>query len=711
MHSEFSEITWDASSTEDGKMVDSGNVEEDTLNSLEWQSLCNQVAQYTSTRMGYTLAKEGRLPIGSDLHDSEVLLDQTAAALLLLDTLDFSGVQDITKIIKSAVLGEICTINELCTVKRTLHSARSIYNKLCKFASEMKASVNGNFMSTNSQNMKALDPLLKIFEGADFCTNLENELDHCLDCAFLSVLDRGSPALASIRSNRRSNMEGIETLMKETAERIVEAGGIDSALVTKRRSRLCVGVRAAKKSLLPGGIVLDVSSSGATYFMEPKDALDLNNMEAQLAAAERSEERTILGRLASRIASEGAKIINVLQRVVVIDLAFARAGHACWQGAVRPIFTRKEQTAGSNFVEMGKNIEINETQCSFVDIEGIQHPILLEPALQKPSSILSSPRLHSSIQKWDAMDAGSKNVETINSSDDSTVKLPVPIDIKIGRKKTVVIISGPNAGGKTATMKTLGLAAIMAKAGMFLAAKGRPVLPWFDHVMADIGDNQSLEQSLSTYSAHIQHLCKIMQLGTKKSLVLIDEIGSGTDPSEGVALSTSILRHLACHVNLTVVTTHYEDLTRLKDEDGRFENAAMEFDIKALLPTYRILWGTFGQSNALDIAQSLGFDPNILSRSREWVTKLLPDRQQERQGGVFQSLSKQRDKLQDQARTVATHLSEATELYNELFGETEDLDKREADLKLMEVEAVKKEISEAKRQMDEVIANFEKQIY
>lgn len=710
LDSGFSEIMRDDLSTEAGKMGDLGNVEQDTLICLEWQSLCDQVAQYTSTGMSYLVAKEGCIPIGSNLHDSEELLDQTAAALLLPDALDFSGIQDIRNVIKSAALGKVCTVNELCAVKRTLHSARSIYNKLNSRASEMNVSVNGNSTSIKSQDMRALDPLLKIFEGADFCTDLENELDHCLDCTFLSVLDRASPALASVRSNRRSNMEAIEALIKDTAERIAKAGGIDSPLVTKRRSRLCVGIRAAKKSFLPGGIVLDVSSSGATYFMEPKDALDLNNMEVQLASAEQSEECAILGRLVSRIARDSTKITNVLERVMVIDLACARAGHARWQGAVRPFFTQKEHITGINILEMGKKIEISEIQSSFVDIEGIQHPILLEPTLQKSSSKFSSLR-HSSALKHNAFYGGSRNIETVQNSDDKKVKLPVPIDIKIGPQKRVVIISGPNAGGKTATMKTLGLAAIMAKAGIFLAAKGQPTLPWFDHVMADIGDNQSLEKNLSTYSAHIKRLCNIMEACTRKSLVLIDEIGSGTDPSEGMALSASILQHLACHMNLTVVTTHYEDLTRLKDEDGRFENAAMEFDIGALLPTYRILWGTTGQSNALDIAQSLEFDLNILSRAREWVQKLLPDGQHLRQGGIYESLSKQRDELQDQAMTVAAILSEATELHNELLGETEDLGDREVDLKLKEVEAVNKEVIEAKYQIDEAIAKFEKQIY
>eukprot|EP01018_Ginkgo_biloba_P034741 Gb_24817 [translate_table: standard] len=698
-------ISGDVSNTKDENTIESNNVEKETLNSLEWQAVCNQVSEFASTSMGFMVAKEGCLPVGSNLHESEELLDQTAAALLLPDAVDFSGIQDIRKIVASAVSGNMCTVHEFCSVRKTLHSARSISDRLYNFASEFKTSLDGEIVP---QNTKALYPLLKIMDGADFCTDLANELGHCLECTFLSVLDRASPDLAFIRSSRRSNMDAIETLLKETAARVAEAGGMDRPLITKRRSRLCVGVRATHKSLLPGGIVLDVSSSGATYFMEPKDVLNLNNMEVQLAAAERTEELTILGRLTSTIAGAAANITNILERVMAIDFACARARYASFLGAVCPIFSQKEGNIASSCKGKTEKIEISEMGSSFVDIEGIQHPLLLESALQKPSSLLSSTRLHSSIQK---QDASFKKAETLDNFDKKKVKFPVPIDIKIGPGKKVVVISGPNTGGKTATMKTLGLAAIMAKAGLFLPAKGQPRLPWFDHVMADIGDNQSLEQSLSTYSGHIRRLCKILEVGTKQSLVLIDEIGSGTDPSEGVALSASILQHLAGLVSLTVVTTHYADLSCLKDKDNRFENAAMEFDIKTLHPTFRILWATTGQSNALDIAQSLGFDPNVLNRAREWVTELLPDRQKERKGGLFQSLSNQKDELQNQARTVATILCEATALYNELLAETEDLDKREAALKSKEEEAVKREVNEVKDRMDKVIANFEKQLH
>lgn len=177
---------------------------------------------------------------------------------------------------------------------------------------------------------------------------------------------------------------------------------------------------------------------------------------------------------------------------------------------------------------------------------------------------------------------------------------------------------------------------------------------------------KSLENSLSTFSGNISRLRKIAQVVSKDSLVLIDEIGSGTDPSEGVSLSTSILKYLADRLNLAIVTTHYADLSRLKSVDDRFENAAMEFCLETLKPTYRILWGSTGNSNALSIAKSIGFDQKILDRAQEWVEKLLPDKQKERQGLLYDSLRDERNLLETQANEAASVLSDVEGLYNEV---------------------------------------------
>lgn len=177
---------------------------------------------------------------------------------------------------------------------------------------------------------------------------------------------------------------------------------------------------------------------------------------------------------------------------------------------------------------------------------------------------------------------------------------------------------------------------------------------------------KSLEQNLSTFSGHISRICKIFKVASTQSLVLIDEIGGGTDPSEGVALSASILQYLKDRVNLAVVTTHYADLSSMKEKDARFDNAAMEFSLETLQPTYRILWGCTGDSNALSIAQSIGFDRNIIDSAQKWVEKFKPEQQQEQRGMLYRSLQEERNRLKAQVEKAASIHAEIMSMYNEV---------------------------------------------
>lgn len=181
-----------------------------------------------------------------------------------------------------------------------------------------------------------------------------------------------------------------------------------------------------------------------------------------------------------------------------------------------------------------------------------------------------------------------------------------------------------------------------------------------------VSNLKSLEQSLSTFSGHISRIRKILEVASGRSLVLLDEIGSGTDPSEGVALSASILQYLKDRVNLAVVTTHYADLTRLKEKDARFENAAMEFSLESLQPTYQILWGSMGESNALNIAKTIGFDGEIIEQAKSWVKKLTPEKMLKLNSQLYQSLAGERNKLQTQAERAASLHSDILELYDEV---------------------------------------------
>ncbi|KAI5590807.1 hypothetical protein BDE02_04G035400 [Populus trichocarpa] len=652
----------------------------ETLKILEWSSLCNQLTPFTSTSMGQSITRNAKIPIGKSKEESQKLLDQTAAALAVMESgpLDFSGIEDITRILDSAVSGTLLTVGELCAVRRTLRAARAVLERL----------------KDSGDCSERYAPLLEILQNCSFQIELEKKVGFCIDCNLSKILDRASEDLEIIRSERKRNMENLDRLLKGISARIFQAGGIDKPLVTKRRSRLCVGVRASHRYLIPDGVVLNVSSSGVTYFMEPGEAVELNNLEVMLSDSEKAEEIAILSLLTSEIAESARDIKYMLDGIIEVDLSFARAAYAYWMNGVRPIWTSEGRGGISS---SGGDYLLS------IDIEGIRHPLLNGTSRKRLSNILGSNSLNSMEVDEDSMlDTGkaSKNVS----------EFPVPINIKVECGTRVVVISGPNTGGKTASMKTLGVASLMSKAGLYLPAKNTPKLPWFDFVLADIGDHQSLEQNLSTFSGHISRICKILEVASNESLVLIDEICSGTDPSEGVALSTSILHYLRDHVNLAVVTTHYADLSLLKDKDSRFENAAMEFSLETLQPTYQILWGCTGDSNALSIAKSIGFDSNIIERARKWVEKLVPEKQQERSGMLYQSLLEERNRLEAQARKAASLHTEIMELYHEIQAEAEDLDGRVKALMAKETQLVQLELKAANSQIETVVQNVETQL-
>ncbi|ESW31314.1 hypothetical protein PHAVU_002G228200 [Phaseolus vulgaris] len=669
---------------------DSNSFQADTLKTLEWSSVCKQLSPFTSTSMASAAALNARLPVGRTPAHSQKLLDQTSAARLLAQPLDFSAIHDLTDILRVATSGQLLTTRELCTVRRTLAAARELFDSLKRFASA-------------SNHPQRYLPLLEILQNCNFLAGLESKIEFCIDCTLSIILDRASEDLEIIRSERKRNTEILDSMLKEVASQIFQAGGIDRPLITKRRSRMCVGIRASHRYLLPGGVVLNVSSSGATYFMEPKDAIDLNNLEVRLSSSEKAEESAILSMLASEIANSESDISNLLDKIMEIDLAFARAAYAQWMNGVCPIF-RLDCFEGCDSNVDSDILDPQEDDSLNVNIVGIQHPLLLESSLEIISDNLA-------LRSGNAVKFGDGNGEMATKYTSHSISdFPVPVDFKIGRGTRVVVISGPNTGGKTASMKTLGLASLMSKAGMYLPAKNNPKLPWFDLILADIGDHQSLEQNLSTFSGHISRICKILEVATTQSLVLIDEIGGGTDPSEGVALSATILQYLKDRVNLAVVTTHYADLSSLKEKDTCFDNAAMEFSLETLQPTYRILWGCTGDSNALSIAQSIGFDRNIIDRAQEWVEKFKPEQQQERRGMLYQSLLEERNRLKVQAGKAASIHAEIMSVYNEIHGEAEDLDRREKELILKETQQVQQELVDAKSQMESLIQKFEKQL-
>lgn len=362
--------------------------------------------------------------------------------------------------------------------------------------------------------------------------------------------------------------------------------------VVLRRDRQCVPVRLGRQGELPkGSLTLATSASGSTLYMEPAPCVALNNAEIALAGAEQAEEERVLRVLSDLVAQHARHISQVLQALTALDVAAARARHGAWLGARRPRFLSVEDVAVEGPVRTAAAL----------------HPLLLQPSLPAPpipsflmeqqqqavvvvpqqqekggealSGLALVPELAAASvpAPLSASSSGSRSKGAAASG--STNSLPPPpqtVDLSVPAGVKLVAVTGPNTGGKTASLKTLGLLSLMAKAGLFLPQAGQPssaetasavqeapsppALMWFDRVLCDLGDGQSLQQSLSTFSGHVRRIRGVLAAATPRSLVLLDEVGSGTDPAEGAALAAALLLHLAQRCALTYATTHHAEL-------------------------------------------------------------------------------------------------------------------------------------------------------
>jgi DNA mismatch repair protein MutS2 len=372
------------------------------------------------------------------------------------------------------------------------------------------------------------------------------------------VLDSASDQLRAIRSDLRRAHSRVVERINRIMGNAQHAPAIQDMIVTQRDGRYVLPVRADRRGQLPG-VVHDTSASGQTLFVEPLEVVELNNRWRELQAAERHEVERILRHLSALVGAEAERLRMTLDALAAIDLALAKARYASAIRATRPILSDAASVHGRRLA-----------------LKRARHPLL----------------------------------------DGATV---VPIDLELGSTFRILVITGPNTGGKTVALKTAGLMVLMAQSGMFIPADEGSEVCVVDGVFADIGDEQSIEQSLSTFSSHMTRVVAMLREVTSESLVLLDELGAGTDPEEGAALARAIINELLTTGCLAIGTTHYSELKAFAYATDGTENGSVEFDLATLSPTYRLVVGIPGQSNALAIATRLGMPERIIDQARSYL--------------------------------------------------------------------------------------------
>ncbi|MBV5260523.1 endonuclease MutS2 [Synechococcus moorigangaii CMS01] len=603
-------------------------IQAETLKLLEWQRLCQHLSTFAATKLGAIAAQHLVFP--QSRADSEILLAQTVE-MQALDTatdsgVSFEGIGDISEALERATVGGLVVGKDLLLIATTLAGVRRLRR-----------------LVENTE--LALPHLTHLVEQVRTYPELEQEIHHCIDDRG-DVTDRASPKLEGIRVK----IKGAREQIYQTLQRIMQrhSGSIQEAVITQRGDRFVLPVKAGQKEQIPG-IVHDISSTGSTFYIEPKAIVDLGNRLRQALKQEEREIEIVLRQLTEKVAAVVEDLEKLLAIATTLDLAMARCRYSLWLGGQSPKFTAPDQPTL---------------------LRQLRHPLLV----------------------WQE-----KQEEGVGV---------VPINVQIRPDIRVVAITGPNTGGKTVTLKTLGMAALMAKVGLYIPAIAPVEIPWFDQVLADIGDEQSLQQSLSTFSGHIRRVGRIieaLQPENQHNLVLLDEVGAGTDPTEGSALAIALLKYLADHAQLTVATTHYGELKALKYEDERFENASVEFDEYSLRPTYKLLWGIPGRSNALAIAGRLGLDAEIVTMAQDLLGNTNTNVNE-----VIAALEAQRREQEQKAKEAEALLKQTERFYTEVSARAADLQRREAELKLAQDQQVQAAIAEAKSEIAQVIRTLQK---
>jgi DNA mismatch repair protein MutS2 len=470
---------------------------------------------------------------------------------------------------------------------------------------------------------------------------LRKKIDQKID-AKGKVKDGASKKLEKIRRENEITRDRILAKLRSLLLHMSEGKGVKEGVITLREGRYVIPIRGDQRNRVPG-VVHDRSASGTTIFVEPASVIELGNRLRELELEERREILRILRSLTRLVSENVENLFADLAILQKLDLIYAKAQFSQTLNAAQP--------------------KLNDQ--GILKLKRAFHPLLM---------LLGN-------------DAGEV----------------VPLDVELGDRFHTLVITGPNTGGKTVTLKTLGLLSVMAQAGLHISAHGDSELPVFQKIYADIGDEQSIEQSLSTFSSHLKQIVKVLGNADSDTLVLLDEIGVGTDPEEGAALATAALEVLASRCVRTVATTHYGALKVFAHDHPGIENAPLEFDRQTLRPTYRFRLGIPGSSYALEIADRLGMSASIVKKA----TDLLGE-ERLKTAELIEDLNRQLglcERKSVELQGLERNLTQLTEEYGQKLSMAREEEKSIKEEAYRDAQAV---LAEANASVERVIAQIRK---
>ena len=554
-----------------------------------------------------------------ELEEAVRLQEETQSArerLGLYGSPSFSGVKDVSRALNRADHGGVLNTRELLDVADLLTASRRV----------------AEYDRDRQGEKTVLDHLFSALHINKF---LEDKIRGAI-LDEETIADSASPELADIRRKMRLAASKGRQILQRIISSPSYAKVLQEALITQRDGRFVVPVKAECKGSIPG-LVHDISSSGATLFVEPMGVVQANNELKELQAREEKEIDRILRILSGECAAQMMNILYDYDILVHLDVIFARGQLSYRMNAAKPILARR----------------------GGIVLRRARHPLLDQAKA-------------------------------------------VPISLELGNSYDTLVITGPNTGGKTVTLKTIGLLTLMAQCGLQIPADDGCRLRVFDRVLADVGDEQSIEQSLSTFSAHMSNTVEILRQADENSLLLFDELGAGTDPVEGAALAIAIIQNGRSKGSLIAATTHYAEMKTFAMTTAGVENASCEFDVATLRPTYRLLIGIPGKSNAFAISRRLGLDEEAIAAAKAQM-----DSESIRFEDVLTQLEEKRQRL-EKAQAEADRLwQQSQEDARKARTFREQMEKAKENARSKGENEARRIVRQAQQQVDEIFAELD----